>query len=52
MTSNETRLIPDQHLVYDKIINRINSKKREKKFIDAPGGLGKTFTLNFLLAKI
>ncbi|XP_076038998.1 ATP-dependent DNA helicase Pif1-like [Oratosquilla oratoria] len=42
----------DQREVYDKIIDCLNELNNTKlKFLDAPGGTGKTFLLNLILAK-
>lgn len=43
-------LVPEQRRVYDLIIQRINSGEGGLFFLDAPGGTGKTFLLNLLLA--
>ncbi|XP_076029107.1 ATP-dependent DNA helicase Pif1-like [Oratosquilla oratoria] len=49
---NEIMLNVDQREVYDKIIDCLNGLNNTKlKFLDAPGGTGKTFLLNLILAK-
>ena len=49
---NEPRLTPDQRDVYGKILANVDSRQGGIMFLDAPGGTGKTFLLNLLLAKI
>ena len=49
---NEPRLTSDQRDVYGKILANIDSRQGGIMFLDAPGGTGKTFLLNLLLAKI
>ena len=48
---DEYRLNPEQKNVYDIILSSINSNEG-KIFLDAPGGTGKTFLINLLLAKV
>ena len=45
-------LIPDQKHDYDTILHRIVSQSGGFLFLDAPGGTGKTFLTNLLLAKV
>lgn len=49
---NEISLNLDQKTVYDAVVNSINNNKGKLFFLDAPGGTGKTFLINLLLAKI
>ncbi|XP_054266833.1 uncharacterized protein LOC128989005 [Macrosteles quadrilineatus] len=48
----EPRLLPEQRHVYDVIIQHVNSSNGGLFFLDAPGGTGKTFVLNLLLARL
>ena len=55
--ANHPKLNKDQQKVFSVIKNLIVSRKRKKKngkliFLDAPGGTGKTFTLNVLVSWI
>ncbi|CAF3061617.1 unnamed protein product [Rotaria sp. Silwood2] len=52
ITANEPLLVPDQRAAYDAILNQIEKKAGGIIFLDAPGGTGKTFVINLLLAKI
>ncbi|XP_017470169.1 PREDICTED: ATP-dependent DNA helicase pif1-like [Rhagoletis zephyria] len=45
-------LLPEQEHVYNLIIQRVNSGEPGIFFLDAPGGTGKTFVLNLLLARL
>lgn len=49
---NEQRLSEDQKIVYTEILRAVQSETSSLVFIDAPGGTGKTFLINLLLAKI
>jgi hypothetical protein len=49
---NEILLVMDQRAAYNAILDRINRKAGGIIFLDAPGGTGKTFVINLLLAKI
>ena len=49
---NQYLLNDDQHFVIDTIMNHIENKSPGIFFLDAPGGTGKTFVINLLLAKI
>jgi len=49
---NEPLLVPDQRAAYNVILHHVEEKKGGIFFLDAPGGTGKTFILNLLLAKI
>lgn len=50
--SNLTRLVPDQKYAYENIIEAIRLKRGGLFFIDAPGGTGKTFLINLILAQV
>jgi PIF1-like helicase/Helitron helicase-like domain at N-terminus len=50
--NNIPLLNKDQHTIYDTIIQVIENNLSECFFIDGPGGTGKTFLYNTLLAKI
>ena len=52
VSTNEPLLLPDQKAAYNTILDRINRKTGGIIFLDAPGGTGKTFVINLLLAKI
>ncbi|KAF0775701.1 hypothetical protein AaE_000599, partial [Aphanomyces astaci] len=43
---------PEQLDVYNKLKDAINSERGSISFLDAPGGTGKTFLLNLLLAEV
>ncbi|XP_045456894.1 uncharacterized protein LOC123666920 [Melitaea cinxia] len=49
---DEHRLNPEQKIVYDQILSSVNSNEGKMFFLDAPGGTGKTFIINLLLAKV
>jgi hypothetical protein len=49
---NEPLLVADQRVAYDAILHLVNSNAGGLIFLDAPGGTGKTFVINLLLAKI
>ncbi|XP_046141612.1 uncharacterized protein LOC114882103 [Osmia bicornis bicornis] len=46
------RLNSEQRLIFDDIVQKIESGDGGLFFLDAPGGTGKTFLLNLLLAQI
>lgn len=50
--NNEKLLIGDQKKAYDAIMKQVSSENGGIIFLDAPGGTGKTFLLNLILAKI
>ncbi|KAE9540849.1 hypothetical protein AGLY_004094 [Aphis glycines] len=52
VVQNERRLNSDQKTVYDAVMTSINNYEGKTFFLDAPGGTGKTFLINLLLAKI
>ena len=49
---NEPLLVPDQRSAFNAILDLVNQKTGGIFFLDAPGGTGKTFVINLLLAKI
>ena len=49
---NERLLMPDQKASYNAILKQIDNKAGGIYFLDAPGGTGKTFVINLLLAEI
>jgi hypothetical protein len=49
---NEPLLVPDQRAAYNAILDQIKREAGGIIFLDAPGGTGKTFVINLLLAKI
>lgn len=51
-SNNLPNLVPDQRQAYDIIIDSNDNNKGKFVFIDAPGGTGKTFLNNLLLAKV
>lgn len=50
--NNEHKLIPEQRVVYDRIMFAIARQESGFMFLDAPGGTGKTFLISLILAKI
>ena len=50
--ANEPLLVLDQRAAHNAILDRIERKAGGLLFLDAPGGTGKTFVINLLLAKI
>lgn len=52
VATNEPKLLPDQRTAYSTIINSAQYQKGGIFFLDAPGGTGKTFVINLLLAKV
>ncbi|XP_071577140.1 uncharacterized protein [Temnothorax nylanderi] len=50
--NNKPLLVDDQRLAYNAILDKITNGKGGIFFIDAPGGTGKTFMINLLLAEI
>lgn len=50
--SNEPNLVADQQVAYRKITSCVFDDTGGIFFIDAPGGTGKTFLINLLLAKV
>ena len=49
---NEPKLTHDQENVYSSMLAKIENKEGGIVFLDAPGGTGKTFLINLILAKI
>ncbi|XP_059149801.1 uncharacterized protein LOC131936752 [Physella acuta] len=49
---NEPLLLPEQKLAYETVLQRVRQNEGGILFIDAPGGTGKTFVLNLILAKV
>jgi hypothetical protein len=49
---NEHLLNNEQSYVYDKILEDIEKITGQTLFLDAPGGTGKTFVINILLARV
>ncbi|GFU45353.1 ATP-dependent DNA helicase [Trichonephila clavipes] len=52
INQNEPRLNKEQNQVYRLITDSVNANAGGVYFLDAPGGTGKTFLINLLLAKI
>lgn len=52
LTKNERLLNENQKQVYDTIMNKLNLNNGGLYFLDAPGGTGKTFLINVILAKV
>ena len=46
------RLSPDQAAAFQKIATLVAKEEGHLIFLDAPGGTGKTFLINLLLAKV
>ncbi|XP_027851457.2 ATP-dependent DNA helicase pif1-like [Aphis gossypii] len=49
---NENQLNREQRIVYDSVMSSVNNNEGKILFLDAPGGTGKTFLTNLLLAKV
>lgn len=52
ISTRSARLTPDQNLVYQKICEFLSSQTGGIFFLDAPGGTGKTYLLNLILATV
>ncbi|GFV04814.1 ATP-dependent DNA helicase [Trichonephila clavipes] len=52
VAENVPKLNQEQKEIYNKILNSISSNSGQCYFLDSPGGTGKTFLINLLLAKI
>ena len=52
VSANEPLLVKDQRAAYKAILDLVNQKTGGIVFLDAPGGTGKTFVINLILAKI
>ncbi|XP_055941777.1 uncharacterized protein LOC129971825 [Argiope bruennichi] len=50
--TNEPNLIDDQRLAFEKITSAVFTETGGIYFLDAPGGTGKTYLINLLLAKV
>ena len=49
---NEIKLTEEQAIVYHEILESVNGNHGKIYFLDVPGGTGKTFLTNLLLAKV
>jgi ABC-type ATPase involved in cell division len=45
-------LTSDQYKVYKSVLRSIDNRNGGLIFLDAPGGTGKTYLINLLLAKV
>ncbi|XP_011858582.1 PREDICTED: uncharacterized protein LOC105556120, partial [Vollenhovia emeryi] len=52
VSENLPKLVPDQRQAFEKIIDSVIYNRGNVFFLDAPGGTGKTFLINLLLAKV
>lgn len=52
LQTNLPKLVPEQRIVYDRIMNVIINQSGGLYFLDAPGGTGKTFLISLILATI
>ncbi|XP_075428712.1 ATP-dependent DNA helicase Pif1-like [Ascaphus truei] len=52
VATRKPMLIAQQLITYENIMNHINNGQGAILFLDAPGGTGKTFLINLLLAEI
>ena len=52
MSENEPKLVNGQLLAYNSVLKRVSFNEGKIFFLDAPGGTGKTFVTNLILAKI
>lgn len=52
VSSNLPQLVSDQKVAFDTIISAIENDQGGLFFLDAPGGTGKTFLINLILAKV
>ncbi len=52
VSKSEPLLVSDQRAAYDAILNSVETNSGGIFFLDAPGGTGKTFVLNLILAKV
>ncbi|EYB87952.1 hypothetical protein Y032_0254g286 [Ancylostoma ceylanicum] len=50
--ANKPLLVNDQRLAFDAVMNSVRNGDGGLFFLDAPGGIGKTFLINLLLAEI
>ena len=51
-SENEERLFPEQKTAYAAFLHAVESGEGGLYFLDSPGGTGKTFVTNLLLAKV
>ncbi|UYV83333.1 hypothetical protein LAZ67_23000609 [Cordylochernes scorpioides] len=49
---NLSKLVPEQRIAYETLMHAISDQRGELYFLDAPGGTGKTFLINLILATI
>jgi len=49
---NLPKLVDDQRYAFNVIIDSVINNRGKVFFVDAPGGTGKTFLINLLLAKV
>ncbi|XP_055915855.1 uncharacterized protein LOC129948797 [Eupeodes corollae] len=52
VNSNVPKLVADQKIAYDAIIESVENNSGQLFFLDAPGGTGKTFLANLVLSKV
>ncbi|CAI9719352.1 ATP-dependent DNA helicase [Octopus vulgaris] len=52
ITRDEPRLLPEQREIYNEIIDSVRLNQGKLFFLNAPGGTGKTFVINLILAKL
>ena len=50
--TNVPRLVADQRYAFDSVMSTVHEGRGGIFFLDAPGGTGKTFILNLLLARV
>ncbi|CAI9715625.1 ATP-dependent DNA helicase pif1 [Octopus vulgaris] len=51
-TRDEPRLLHEQREIYNEIIDSVRLNQGKLFFLNAPGGTGKTFVINLILAKL
>ncbi|GFW22103.1 ATP-dependent DNA helicase [Trichonephila clavipes] len=52
LEENEDKMLPDKREIFQKITESVFQETSGIFFLDAPGGMGKTFLLNLILAKV
>lgn len=52
ISEHESQLISEQRSAYEAILHNVRAERGGLFFLDAPGGTGKTFVINLLLAKV
>ncbi|CAI9730250.1 ATP-dependent DNA helicase [Octopus vulgaris] len=52
ITRDEPRLLPEQREIYIEIIDSVRLNQGKLFFLNAPVHTGKTFVINFILAKL